>query len=169
MASRFGRNQKRKLRQQLTDAELKFQQQQQLNSSIQGELDLCIEELNYTKSVLGEFHIAFKAQEINATNANKQGFISVPIIYEANSELSFGDLLEREFYQYGDLYLLLSETVVKTENLRSYIHTKVRFGDGVSWAYAVDARSARFIPKEHLSRQIAEALAEKITQDLSSI
>lgn len=169
MASRFGRNQKRKLRQQLIDTELKVQQQRQLNSSIKEELDLCLEELNYAKSVLCEFHIAFKAQEINATNANKQGFIRVPIIYEANSELSFGNRLEREFYQYGDLYLLLSEAVVKTENLRPYIHAKVRFGDGASWAYAVDARSARFIPKEHLSRQIAEALAEKIAQDLSGI
>ncbi|MDO8415512.1 MAG: hypothetical protein Q7S87_04805 [Agitococcus sp.] len=174
MANRFGRNQRRKMRQQaelltkqnaslgidLTDLKTKFLQQG-------AELRAREQEIDEAKEVVGIYSSLFAPK--NTKIMHQQDFIRVDPESGIGQPLSFGESIEpsmlRMTRQLVNLNVMLAET--QFDPLNGGLHTTVTFAGG-KWAYAMDWNAVAVTPKNMLAERIATELAWVIANDLKN-
>ena len=158
MSKRFGRNQKRRMRQEIADARLRVQvtrglviHRDEKIRELKGVIDDAME-------VAGRMSVIFPAEEMTQRGS------PVDTIQLAESDGPFFSGWQAAVTKAYRLRVLLAS--ISKDALDGTVHARVRFGDQ-SWGYAISDQALASVPEELLSRLVAEELSVMIARDLS--
>jgi hypothetical protein len=169
MSKRFGRNQKRRIREELL---LEKQKSLRLNEAYLTQLVLAAhmkKKLQYLEEILSDVtdvlesnSSALPVETMEVENL-KCGFVDIAdrqkmIPYDANFYS-----IENMSFQTQRLHVLTSQ--IQDDPIHTGKHVIVTFDD-MHWGYALSWQAIKSIPHEKLSRNIAEFLAQLISNDL---
>jgi hypothetical protein len=162
MSKRWGRNQRRRAREEQARLGEALEMAQGLARHLSEQKRHIEDELDDAKYFAVRFSAAFKPESWELVGP-KRDRIEVeeqqPLEYDFSATAPMQSLTFRRL----PLRMLLSE--VKQEHFRRALHCRVKFGDG-EWGYGITEQAIVNMPRERLvnliSREIARQIANKI-------
>lgn len=163
MSRRFGRNQKRAMREEINRVSTNLQLTEKKLKQAVSDYSHFEHALDYAIRVLGKYHIAFEPPQVQTTY--QSDYIAIPKI---SSELPRG-------YDMGDsarvmntliskIELAIAKGTVRRDDITGDVHASVRFPDGTN-GYAVSSvENLRYMPTEFLVEQMSRMIADGIVK-----
>lgn len=170
MSKRFGRNQRRAMRNKNRLLEARVHQLSEavvmdrwLLDEQHEAIDRLKGEIRVAKTVLGKMNVAFSPTTVQHDNHNAQ--IRLPITDNASRFFDGAGVCE-QIQEAVQLNVLVAKAF--KDEMRRQVHCKVEMG-GQVWGYSFDEMSVQFIPAEIMTQRIAESLADMIYADLRKL
>lgn len=160
MSKRFGRNQRRRAREEQARLSAALEMSQGLARHLSESRASLESEIEDAKEFACRFSAAFEPQAWDL-GGPRRGRVEV---YE-EPRFSFEAAMSpaEATIQRLPLQMLLAE--VDTDPFRSAMHCRVRFGDG-TWGYGMTDQAIRSMPRRRFVELVAKSLAEQIAMDL---
>lgn len=169
MSRRFGRNQKRRMREALLNAEVKannFEQAWTREMALlvhqRKRIDKLAGILCDVKRVLESNSVALPPETVESHDL-KSNFIHLGDRPRKKDIACEGSPILDENMEIHRLSIMM--THIKEDPIRTGKHVMVEF-DGLQWGYAISRLAILTMPREDLARQIADALAVLIANHL---
>ncbi|WP_286237969.1 hypothetical protein [Neptuniibacter halophilus] len=165
MSKRFGRNQKRKMRQEFQHLQTRFDEQGKKAKNLENNLISSELQLRRFAEVVDERFIGLEPQVINIRHASQRvrveriESLGMPVIGD-------GSPLRMMPYYVDELGIM--ETRVKM-GMDQMIHLRVCHPDTGEYGYAISRFTMEQAPKEYMVERIAIELAEQIMRGLTSV
>lgn len=172
MSRRFGRNQKRKMRAQITE-------EQQLNKKSLGEIQYWISQANFNKStvdrchrLLGEYFIGFDSKLIHEnSSADYLSDFRVPLFKRSSVTSPLMDCLDiNESMKIINLEKMLFriEEDRLDSGLRGMMHLRVELNTsrGKRFAYCINSEALSILPDDYLIEMLSDNFARMLTKEL---
>lgn len=185
MSNRFGRNQKRRMREELRqkDVFLAFTHQQHIQykdrarkvtDQLKDEIRQYIDIVRLTENVLGSYFTSLPEKKLQIARKKGHDIIgwlqhwpqpSTPLRAPcAPSELN--RCVESTVRAIQMIEMALLEGAAWAEEARNIIHLRYYFADGQS-AYSVSRQALKHLPKDHLKTTVAKECADLLVSELS--
>lgn len=182
MGNRFGRNQKRRMREELASVELKLQMSKKLmatESALFGAKILKLEQdireqrevVKLTEDVLSSYFASLPEKKLQL--ARKKGHDIIGWLQQwpqpSAPSRAHGDwdrCVESTVRAIQMIEMALLEGAAWAEEARNIIHLRYYFADGQS-AYSVSRQALRHLTKDHLQTTVAKECAELLVTELS--
>lgn len=160
MSKRFGRNQKRKMQEQIDTLNEANDMCMGLTRWLSNELNITKNEINEAKVILGSMSSALPAEEIYMENNTDTILIPdkrVPLTYSTTDTFQIAKNIP--------LHVLASS--VSKDKINNSIHTRVKFKDG-SVGYAISNEAFMTTPKDFLIQRISQEIAHQLVNHMRS-
>lgn len=178
MSKRFGRNQKRRLKQQLALAsaqvqasEFSIQKLQEIRKRQLNEIYSLKGQLDQVAHILGHYFAGFQEPPtekapFSSDTAHYKMAIPSGMIYEVRpfDPTNADEPLNHTETPIQMNAMLAKLTPAQTGELRAKVHCRIEYRDGV-WAYGISEEALR-LPREVLARNIAREMSIVIANEL---
>ncbi len=182
MANRFGRQQKRKMRAEITEKQLEnirliankgnlTRQNERLQMAVSNQLHKIMQlqgEIDRAKKIIGCHSALFAPTDLNM-GEKERGFVNIPVKKSATPDytewsLSAESSILNESIMFTSLDVLLSDTRINYPDFG--YHCMVNFG-GKRWGYAANNTAIQVMTRNELVQLMANSLARQIVDDLN--
>lgn len=163
MSKRFGRNQKRKLQEEVQRYKDALDLQTGLSRHLASEHDHDVSVLRRVKEVLGEYTAVLdpQTQIIEASPGNN--LIELPRITRNQNMFAYpGDQAINDYSLHRDVLYLL-DLVKHDDDINLATHLEFRYKDG-KVGYAISELAMQNLPEDLLTGQIANEMAKMLVQ-----
>lgn len=152
MAKRFGRNQKRAMRQQIADLERQIAGGDEYRKAV-----------SYCKEVLGRYTAALPPQTIEFPR-DMGRYVEVPVYQRSSGLINEAAAVTRMLDR---IQMGIYRTDVQFDGIRNEMHAVVKMPSGR--AYAATAMLRLNVPPKFLARQFAELLEPGVSEELRGV
>jgi hypothetical protein len=165
MARRFGRNRRRKMREQLAALDQALQMDRELLRYATQELGTARKIINDARRIAGRASILFPAETIEVDHDLHPGDKFRVATFEPFRLQDFGAgaAQAEQIAQTQSLPQLISS--INLDKLRQHVHYHVEYADR-RVAYAVDERTLYLLPKDLRERGMTETIAAQLAVEL---
>jgi len=166
MANRFGRNQRRKMRERIGNLEEAIFMDRALQKRQRAMIDDLAQELANARRITNNLAVIFEASDRPmqlSGPARREIQVMKQLQLKPSSIDSWG---EHAGVEQLPLPVMVAE--LDQDKLAGAIHTRVRFGDG-QWGYAVSELAIQAMPFDVLVERLTKELAHQIAHDLKSM
>lgn len=163
MSRRFGRNQKRRFREELAKAREAYDMQSGLLQHVSDRRQALEDEIAYAKRVLRNGSVMLEPAELRLDCSDQE-----QLNYHTESlpnYLAADDAPISMVMEHIPLSVLLTDSDI--DQFSDRLHFRVRFADG-QWRYAITKRAIQTMPKADLIRRISQELARAIADELKA-
>lgn len=167
MAKRFGRNQKRRLKDELASWKNAHQRESGLLGHVSRQLRSARDEIDAAKLQVARHSGLFAPETVDLGRMRA----SVPLrlaLHGSNRLPDFQELSSMLDMSFSTISLPILMTELKARPDCFGYHAMVEWDD-MRWGYAFDRRAASSSSRETLVRHVAETLARQISSDLQRI
>lgn len=165
MSRRYGRNQRRRARDErsrLCRDLLRAQQDRQLTKALLREAE---HELDEARSLLPSFSALFAPEPLQLRDAVRERIVLRSQDLAAMTHLPVGASAQWSV-QYVPMHVMLTDAVL--DSVKGHLHCRVQFADG-RWGYSVSSEALRSMPRKQLVGRLSIELARQIGRDLSRL
>lgn len=162
MSKRFGRNQKRRMREALLSAELAHQISAYQASQRKQRISELEKMLWNIERLLQKNSVAFPAKSIESENINAER-IAVDNIQTIPIRRALFAQISPIYIQYE--FMAIMKAIARKNPLDLGVHCFVTFDD-MRWGYAINQRAIKSMPQDLLAKQVASSMAPLIAQSL---
>lgn len=156
MSRRFGRNQKRKMREQVANAILMLEETRASRKRMKELLDEVSQELDDAKRIAGEMSVLFKPKPVRMNSVREY----VEVVAHTHM-LSMDSIETIQAIKSMRLPVLLSS--IEQDMLKEMVHVRVHY-DGGALGYAVTQQTMRSVPKDILLRRVGSEIAHQLIE-----
>lgn len=162
MSRRFGRNQRRRMREQVASLQGAMEMDRGLLRHQSWQLDALRNEISRAKRMVGHHSALFEPESMRLSGPKRgaiESYVSPPMDFAAVSDLRADSLTTTRI----PLDVML--TRVDEGELDMCQHVRVQFGDGI-WGYAISRAAMLRMPRRDLVEIVSKELAALIARDL---
>lgn len=170
MGKRFGRNQRRKLRDRVAELEQGVMLAQGLTRHVARERDQLRDCIAEVEKVLGLNHVALPPKAIGfpCTQEQAYGLTQVNLAKIPGFETTFDQPSPAPIdYRISNIHVALMHVSVHHDATRLAVHCIVRYRDN-RWGYAITEQALQTISVDRLAAEIAPQIADAMKRDMRS-
>lgn len=164
MSRRFGRNQKRAMREEISRLERILTRTEKQCANATAALEPFREVMDNAVRTLGKYHFALPPRELQMQLGQK--YVELPyrqLNYPPNFQANDGALRTADLVV-NRIELAIAKGSVKRDEITGDVHASVRFPDGTN-GYAVSSvENLRYMPTEFLVEQMSRMIADGIVK-----
>jgi len=171
MGKRFGRNQRRKLRDRVAELEQGFMLAQGITRHVARERDQLRDCITDVERVLGLHHVALPPKGIAfpCTQAQADGLTHVNLQngprFEHYSDQPSSAPID---YRISNIHVALMHVSAHLDATRPAVHCIVQYLDN-RWAYAITEQALQTISVDRLAAEIAPQIAAAMKRDMAEV
>lgn len=165
MGNRFGRNQKRRMRQEIADLKEAYNRECKLLANMSSSLSDLREEIHDAKTILSHNSIAFKPSDVRVNNCYNNTFRYPQS--EVFDSMFISDSTKIESLTFTNVDLPVMAAFVDTDKFTNNKHFMVRYGNR-KYGYAISEQALKMMPKEHMIKTVSHAIAQSIFNELKN-
>lgn len=164
MSKRFGRNQKRKLKQELENQKEALKMANGLNDYLSKNNNKNVDMLQNVRRVLGEYTALLDPQTQNIEASPRSDLIELARVARNQNMFAYpGDQAINDYSLHRDVLYLLN-FVKHDDPLNLATHLEFRYKDG-KVGYAISEQAMQNLPEDYLAGQIANEMAKMLVQN----
>jgi hypothetical protein len=165
MSKRFGRNQRRRMREQVAGLEQAVQMDRALLQRQRGELHELSEEIRDAKAIVGAYSVVLEPDRLRV-NGPPRDVVELPLPLLPNDEFVLADD-DSAPPSYVEERVPLSVMLARVDEdqMKRAVHVRVEFAGG-QWGYGMSQQAMAKLPARQLTKTIARELARVIAPEI---
>lgn len=163
MGNRFGRNQKRRMRKEISDLQEAYVRECKLLEHMSYSLSVLKEEIDDAKRILSRNSIAFKPSDVYVNDIYNHTFRYPRSEIFDYSLIADSSKIDSLTFRNVDLPVMAAS--VDQDKFANNQHFMVRYGNR-KYGYAISEQALKMMPKEQMIKTVSCAIAQSIFNEL---